>query len=30
MSAAGYDVRENDPFTDKPSLVIRPAKRLLM
>ena len=23
MSAAGYDVRENDPFTDKPSLVIR-------
>ena len=28
MSAAGYDVRENDPFTDKPSLVIGPAKRL--
>jgi hypothetical protein len=23
MSAAGYAVRENDPFTDKPSLVIR-------
>jgi len=23
MSAAGYDVRENDLFTDKPSLVIR-------
>ena len=22
MSAAGYDVRESDPFTDKPSLVI--------
>ena len=22
MAAAGYDVRENDPFTDKPSLVI--------
>ena len=22
MSAAGYDVRENDPFTDKPPLVI--------
>ena len=22
MSAAGYNVRENDPFTDKPSLVI--------
>jgi hypothetical protein len=24
MSSAGYAVRENDPFTDKPSLVIRP------
>ena len=24
MSAAGYAVRENDPFTDKPSPVIRP------
>ena len=24
MSAAGYAVRENDPFTDRPSLVIRP------
>src|SRR6266699_865052 len=23
MSAAGYDVRESDPFTDKPSLVFR-------
>jgi hypothetical protein len=23
MSAAGYAVRENDPFTDKPSLVMR-------
>ena len=22
MTAAGYAVRENDPFTDKPSLVI--------
>ncbi len=27
MSAAGYDVRESDPFADKPSLVLGPAKR---
>jgi hypothetical protein len=27
MSAAGYDVRENDPFTDKPSFVF-PAREL--
>ena len=24
MSAAGYNVRESDPFADKPSLVIGP------
>jgi hypothetical protein len=28
MSAAGYDVRESDPFPDKPSLVI-PAREIL-
>jgi len=27
MSAAGYDVRENDPFSDKPSLVISGRER---
>jgi Fic/DOC family len=27
MSAAGYDVRENDPFADKPSLIIGPRER---
>lgn len=27
MSAAGYDVRENDPFSDKPSLVFSARER---
>jgi hypothetical protein len=30
MTAAGYDVRETDPFTDKPSLALPPAKPRLM
>ena len=29
MTAAGYAVRENDPFTDKPPWSSRPAKPLL-
>ena len=30
MSSAGYAVRENDPFTDKPPLILRPGKCLRM
>ena len=30
MAAAGYEVRESDPFTDKPSLVFGPARHPLM